>query len=218
MTLDEWVDAGCPQLGGEDKTLWVRSADGSRLALSKPGPDQPPSNNALHEYLASIIAHWIGVKVPRVELYVLDNRPVALSMKAPGQTIDWSQLMCTDDYIDQRQTALSRLNALANTIVLEAFLGIGNRPGPPKSHGNHVYVVDEQTWYSIDYADAFRENFNVVEHQPQFVEEVLKAPVEIDHVLRRSKRFRPMLCSISLRPRRHSSQRQTKRSRSYASC
>jgi hypothetical protein len=182
MTKDQWEDAGYTQLGGEDKGIWVRSKDRSRFALCKPGPGQPPSTCALREYLASIIGHWIAVKVPRVELDVVGTRPVALSMKAAGTSVDWSQLMGGDDYVELRPTALSRLDGLATIIVLDALLGVGNRPAPPLSHGNHVYVVEESMWYSIDYADAFRPEFDL-DYQPEFVERVLKAQAEISRLL-----------------------------------
>lgn len=150
---------------GESGGCW--SVAGALRAFRKPGSPMVGHLGPIREYVASVLGHWLGVAIPHTELDLRGSAPVALLMEVP-RALSYAHLDSCGFCAPKKGDALSAFNAFAGVVVLDALVGVQNRP---KNHGNHVYSLETKAWSSLDYADSFSHDFSQP-YQAPFVDAV----------------------------------------------
>jgi len=117
---------------GESGGCW--SVSGAVRAFRKPGTPKAGDLGPMHEYVASILANWLGVAIPRTELDQRSAAPVALLMEVP-RALSYAHLASCGFCASERDSAFRAFDTFAGIIVLDALVGVQNRP---ENHGNHV--------------------------------------------------------------------------------
>jgi len=148
------VETGCLKPGANE-TLAPSQSNGRFLidssgtrVFKKPGSARPGDVRPLREFVASVLGHWLSLPVPRVELLLEETGPVALVREIPNY-ISFSHLRACGFCRPLQAAGYSTQTSLATVIVLDTWVGVGDRPDP---HSNHLYNVKESIWNSIDYA------------------------------------------------------------------
>jgi hypothetical protein len=159
---------------GQSKGRWVSSS--SARAFRKPSQPSQGHIGPLREYVASVLADWLELPVPRCELGINGGLPVALVSEVPN-SITFSHLVSCGYCQPLRDKALLSLVRLAPIIVLDAWVSVGDRPRP--LHSNHIYSVGADKWHSIDYADSLEGDF-AQPYQLDFITAVRDSQTAVD--------------------------------------
>ena len=168
-----WVNTAC--LGGTHDCATGESGGswcvaGGVRAFRKPESTKARDLGPMREYIASILSSWLDLPIPRSELHLRRSAPVALLIEVP-RALSYAHVMSCGPCEPVRNDALRALDSLAGIIVLDALVGVRNRP---VLHGNHLYSLETGTWSSIDYAESFDPRFDQP-YQPPFVEAVRRS-------------------------------------------
>jgi hypothetical protein len=153
VTTDTWQDTDAVSHDTAGQGVWVRNERGI-YAHRKPGVAIPGSDEALREVVCSVIAGWLGVATPKMELMDHpDHGACSLSYDLPeGQTYRWFNVMEMKLTHDLYATGCLMLELYAGPVtVLDILVGACDR----RNSGNHLYVENERRWYTIDYGFSF---------------------------------------------------------------
>jgi len=150
MTYETWTDTAPTGTGSQG--FFAESPSG-RNSVRKPGKAPPGNLDGIREFLGASIAPWLTVNVPEVELVSAGDGPCVVSL-FPGKVVyKWAGAM-EDPLYAQRASALAALSAYSPIVVLDSLLGNTDRTNP----GNHIFVEDTSTWYSVDYTPSCGNN------------------------------------------------------------
>jgi hypothetical protein len=105
----------------------------------------------MREFVASVMARWLNVRVPAVELYIHPAGPAALSIFAGQTVLTWGQAMNEPVYAALRPMAIQQLAEFTGVLVLDILVGAQDRANA----GNAIYIVERGEWYGIDYSFSF---------------------------------------------------------------
>jgi hypothetical protein len=155
LTTTKWTKAddenGDPQDTFSQPFL-VRNEFGEAAYL-KPGVlRNGGSLEAVREVLASHIGRWLGLAVPRVELYQHPELGRCCVSRLAGA----GAIMKRDGFglfKELRNRAGDALLEYVPIVVLDVLVGVADRT----NRGNHLFVASENRWYGIDYALAFNQ-------------------------------------------------------------
>ena len=152
-TAHTWADTIAVSTDTFGKGVWVRNENGI-YAHRKPGVNSQGSVEALREIVCTVIAGWLHVPTPRMELIehpVLG--PCSLSYEPPeGGIFRWYNVMEMKLTHDLYANGVLALEAYAGrAVVLDILVGACDR----RNSGNHLYVESDRTWYTIDYGLSF---------------------------------------------------------------
>ena len=153
VTPHKWTDTIAVSRDTASQGVWVRNEHGI-YAHRKPGIAIPNSHETLREIVCNILAGWIGVPTPRMELLEHEHHGACLlSYDLPdGQTYRWYSVM--ELKVNERLYAdafLQLENYAGPVTVLDILVGACDR----RNSGNHLYVERERRWYTIDYGFSF---------------------------------------------------------------
>ena len=140
---------------------------GELRAFRKPESPSVGGLGPIREYIASVIGSWLELPIPRTELDLGASAPIARLIEVP-RALSYAHVMWCGHCEPVRGDALRALDALTGVVVLDALVGVRNRP---TLHGNHVYSLETGTWSSLDYAESFDHRFDQP-YQGPFVEAV----------------------------------------------
>lgn len=152
VTVNTWVDTRAVSDTTFSKGVWVKNEHGI-YALRKPGVSTPNGLEAIRELTCWVIAGWLRVPSPPVKL--VEHPTIgacSLCFDMPGNDYRWYNVMMmklTPDLLARGTVALQDYGG--RVVVLDALVGGVDRLNP----GNHLFVDDENRWYTIDYGLSF---------------------------------------------------------------
>jgi hypothetical protein len=138
------------------QAIRVRNSRGETAYL-KPGIERPGgSHEAAREVIASNLARLLSLPVPMAQLYTHPEfGPCCVSM-VPGT----GAIMRPGGFGYFKELA-GRADAALQTyvpiLVLDVLMGVTDR----SNRRNHLYVANQNAWYSIDYGNSFNRPLHI---------------------------------------------------------
>jgi hypothetical protein len=185
LSLHEWRDTGELPRGAEKVHVLVDEA--GRRAFQKPGEPHQNNPRPVAEYVASVCAHWIGVRVPKVKLADRGG-PASLSCSVEPCS-DWATISQWPPD-EMRRIAVDKFSAFTNVVVLDLLVALADEERG-LVHSNHVFRTTDHVWYSIDYAPSLgHPKFSgMIVYQDELVTAMREFPSPIRRALVRAQRI-----------------------------